>query len=94
METQDWQADGKVLGAALYRPATAEDDSDRVVVWINGGSRAVAGWVPDARDGWHWRRLVDSARLDNAALAEVPNAPVNLAPRSVVVLAEFRDGRD
>ena len=67
MEAEDWQAEGHVLGAAFYRPATAEDDSDRVVVWINGGSRAAAGWVPtpatagtgsgcSIRRGWTTRR--------------------------------------
>ena len=50
MEVKDWQADGKVLGVALYRAATAEDDADRVVVWINAEDKAAAGWVPDARE--------------------------------------------
>jgi glycogen operon protein len=94
MEADDWQAEAHILGAAFYRPATAEDDSDRVVVWINGSSRGAAVWVPDARDGRHWLRLLDSARLDDEARSEMPNAPVNLAPRSVVILAEMRGGRD
>jgi glycogen operon protein len=90
MEGKDWQAGEKVLGAALYRPATAEADSDRVVIWINARDRAAVGWVPEARDSWHWLRLLDSARPDDLARAELPMAPVNLAPRSVVVLAESR----
>ena len=94
MEVKDWQADGKVLGIALYRAATAEDDADRVVVWINAGDKAGAGWVPDARDSWRWLRLLDSARPDDLSGSEVPMAPVSLAPRSVVILAEFRGERD
>lgn len=94
METKDWQDDGKVLGIALYRAATAEDDADRVVIWINAGDRAAAGWVPDPRHSWRWLRLVDSSRPDDLSRAEASTAPVNLAPRSVVILAEFRGERD
>jgi glycogen operon protein len=94
METKDWEAGSNVLGAALYRAATAEVDSDRVVVWINAGSRGAAGWLPDAREGWQWLRLVDSARPDDEARTALPDALVNLAPRSVVILAERRGGRD
>jgi glycogen operon protein len=90
MEGRDWQEDLKVLGAALYRPATAEVDSDRVAIWINAGDRAAVGWVPAARDSWHWVRVLDSAHPDDLARPELPSAPVSLAPRSVVVLAEFR----
>ena len=90
MEGKDWAEDGKGLGAALYRPATAEDDSDRVVIWINGSERAAAAWVPEPRAGWRWLRVLDTALPDEPARAEVPTAPVSLAPRSVVVLAEFR----
>jgi hypothetical protein len=49
MEAEDGQAEAHILGAAFYQPATAEDDSDRVVVWINGSSRGATVWVPDAR---------------------------------------------
>ena len=38
--------------------------------------------------------LVESARPDDEARREEPNAPVNLAPRSVAILAEMRGGRD
>ncbi len=91
MEGKDWQADGKVIGAALYRAATADADADRVVVWFNAGMTAAAAWAPEPREGRHWLRILDTARPDDLARPETADAPVSLAARSVVILAEIRD---
>jgi glycogen operon protein len=63
---------------------------------VASGSTAAAaaatGWVPDARDGWHWLRVL-GRRVGRRGAQPKPNAPISLAPRSVAILAEMQ-GRE
>ena len=90
----DWhRTDNHVLIAILYAPALGGSAADRVAVAFNASHERVPVRWPDARSGFCWHRVVDTASQDSAS----PSSPAAVAendtllPRSVVVLTEERD---
>src|SRR5580700_7242359 len=61
---------------------------DRVVVVIHRGPGATAATLPEARDGFAWQVLADSA--DPAREGELDAATALVASRSVLILTEGR----
>ena len=89
MGDADWaNPEGRVVVAALYRPASERVAADHVAIALNASDVEVAIRWPDARDGFHWRRKVDTARPagthDSCSAGEFDM----IAARSVVVLVE------
>ena len=87
MTASRWQ-DGPAgtLLAALYAPAREAEAADRVLVALHRGAAPVAAALPAPRPGFAWRMLADSAAP--AAPERLQQAPLLLAPRSVVLLRE------
>jgi glycogen operon protein len=89
MTAPDWEhPHGRALVAALYAPGEDGEPPDRVAFALNAGTHAATIRWPDARDGFRWRRVVDTAMPDGTpASAAVPERDA-VAPRSLVVLVE------
>ena len=91
LEASDWTSpQDHALVAILYAPASAEDAPDRVAVALNAGRDAVGVRWPAPRDGFHWRREVDTSQPTGqpASAEEDASEDDTVAPRSVVVLVE------
>ena len=92
MTTADWvNREGRVIVAALYVPATGQMAPDRVVVALNAGDNAVAVRWPDARDGFRWRRAIDTALTAGVPFGRDAGNDAAIAARSVVVLVDEAD---
>ena len=92
MTTADWvNLEGRVIVAALYVPATGQSAADRVVVALNAGDSAVAVRWPDARDGFRWRRAIDTALPTGVPFGRDAGNDAVIAARSVVVLVDEVD---
>ena len=62
MTGDDWtQPERRVVIAALYVPAADRIAADHVVIALNAGEDVVAVRWPDPRDGFRWRRAIDTA---------------------------------
>jgi glycogen operon protein len=87
----DWtNPEGRVLVAVLYASPTRASAADRVVVAQNAGAQPVTVHWPDAREGFVWRRSIDTAL---PAGSPDPAAPLDagvtlVAARSALVLTE------
>ena len=91
MHGGDWSDPAcRALVAILYAGAAGADPADRVAIALNAGEQPITVHWPAARDGWVWRRCIDttfpSGRPDAGTSAVAASDPVG--PRSVVVLAE------
>ena len=73
---QDWAASRALM-------AVLTEGEDRVLIAVNGGDEVRALHLPRPRWGFGWRLIADSAA------PEATHLPHELAPRSVVLLAEF-----
>ncbi|MFC7477452.1 glycogen debranching protein GlgX [Dankookia sp. GCM10030260] len=81
----DWgDAAGRSLVAVFYVPARGTRLADRVLVALHAGADSIPFAVPLPREGFAWRVLADSADP-----VESGGPPAVLAPRSVLLLAEF-----
>ncbi len=93
MGPSDWASPvGHALIAILYAPASEVAAADRVAIALNAGRDAVAVRWPAPRDGFHWRREVDTSSPTGRPASVGENAPEThtVAPRSVVVIVEAR----
>jgi glycogen operon protein len=89
MSGADWaNPEGRVVVAALYRPASEGAAADHVAIALNASDGEVTIRWPDPRDGFQWRRTIDTARP--AGTHDRCSAGENdtIAARSVVVLVE------
>ncbi|MFM9842340.1 MAG: glycogen debranching protein GlgX [Dongiaceae bacterium] len=89
MAGDDWgDKELSVLGLALYEPPSDAVPADRLCLWFNRGDAAATVTPPEAREGFAWRRLLDSSGsgLPDDGVARSEGAIVS--GRSVVVLAE------
>ena len=86
-------ADGaaRILIAVLYAPATAATPDDRVLTAYNAGSEPVPVALPEPRAGRRWRLQLDTSRAATATAdgEQDADAVLEVAPRSVVLLAEL-----
>ena len=94
MTDGDWtNPEGRALVAILYASPTDTAAADRVAVALNAGKNPVTLLLPDAREGFAWRRAIDTAlpsgQSDPASRVVVDAALVTA--RSVVVVAEEPD---
>ncbi|MBX3714877.1 MAG: glycogen debranching protein GlgX [Burkholderiales bacterium] len=90
MAREDWEdPHGRALVAALHAPAEGDEPGDRVAVAFNAGDAAIAVAWPHARDGWRWRRAVDTATASGEPDLGVDDKIVSA--RSVAILVEERD---
>jgi glycogen operon protein len=81
----DWSdADARGLVAVLYVPARGARPADRALVALHGGADEAPFVPPAPRPGFAWQVLADSA---DPACGGGPKPA--LAPRSVLLLAEF-----
>ena len=81
----DWDDPaGETLLMVLAEPVG--DGIDRIIVAVHRGARAVDATLPEPRDGFAWSLLADTA--DPRRQGEFETAALQLAPRSVAVLAE------
>ena len=89
MTREDWEhPHGRALVAALYAPAEGGEPADRVAIALNAGTEPAAVRWPDARDGFRWRRAVDTTTAGAAPPSSSMDDREAVAPRSVVVLVE------
>ena len=91
MTGADWtRAESRALVAVLYASAAGASAGDRVAVAFNAGGEAVTVHWPDAREGFVWRRSVDTASpAGYSASAEPVDADATLvAARSVQIVVE------
>jgi glycogen debranching enzyme GlgX/4-alpha-glucanotransferase len=85
LEVADWEAPhGPVL--IMMLSSTASAGCDRVALAINRGHEDIAITLPDARDGYEWHCLADSADAED--IGGTIGEPAAIAGRSVLVLAE------
>lgn len=90
MAREDWEdPHGRALVAALHAPAEGDEPGDRVAMAFNAGDAAIAVAWPHARDGWRWRRAVDTATASGEPDLGVDDMIVSA--RSVAILVEERD---
>ena len=62
MTADDWTLpEGRALVAVLYAAPAAPSPADRVAVAFNAGAEPVTVHWPDAREGFVWRRVIDTA---------------------------------
>jgi glycogen operon protein len=89
----DWEnAAPDTLVAALYTDNGDESD-DRVAIAIHRGADDIRITLPEPREGFVWRRDLDTAQASPAAApAEATDAQISA--RSVVVFAEAVDARN
>jgi glycogen operon protein len=80
MTPEKWSDGRRAVGLALV------SGDDRTAIWINGGSDAARGWLPEPRAGKAWRMEIDTARP--AVFGEAASGAVSLAPRAIMVFAE------
>jgi len=89
MSGPDWaNPEGRVVVAALYRPASEGAAADYVAIALNASDGEVAIRWPDPRDGFRWRRTIDTARPAGAHDSCSTGENDMIAARSVVVLVE------
>ncbi len=91
LEGPDWTSpEGRTLVASLYAPASASAVADRVAIALNADSDAVSVRWPAPRDGFHWRREIDTSLPTGrpTGAGEEACETDTVAPRSVVVLVE------
>jgi glycogen operon protein len=87
MSREDWEhPHGRSLVAVLYARPAADGPADRVAVAFHAGSEEVEIRWPDARDGFRWRRALDTSR--DGGVPETGGDDARVAPRSVVILVE------
>ena len=91
MSADEWvRADNHALVAVFYVPAANDSAADRVAIAFNAGREAVAARWPETREGFVWRRVIDTVlptgRPDVAD--EFGGDTVTLASRSVTVRVE------
>ncbi len=90
MGIADWQdPNGCTLIASLYTPERESEAADRIVVVLHFGATPLDIRLPDARDGFGWRRDADSAASGNPGDGEWLGAEATVAPRSVVLFTEM-----
>ncbi|WP_029352672.1 glycogen debranching protein GlgX [Bosea sp. 117] len=85
----DWSAPGnRVLVAAFYAPASAQEPADRVAVVLNGSDEAVDVVLPSARDGFAWDVVLDSATSAQAAPLRLAGESFTASARAVSITVE------
>jgi glycogen operon protein len=87
---EEWSRAGALV-VALYA-SQAGAAADRVALGFNPHHEALAVRWPDARDGFRWRRIIDTSLATGSGDATAADAESALAPRSVVVLIEESEG--
>jgi glycogen operon protein len=87
MSREDWEhPHGRSLVAVFYARPEADGPADRVAVAFHAGSEEVEIRWPDARDGFRWRRALDTSR--DGGVPEPGGDDARVAPRSVLILVE------
>jgi glycogen debranching enzyme GlgX/4-alpha-glucanotransferase len=94
MVGDDWtNPDGRVIVAILRAGGTDAQPADRVAVAFNAGNQPVSVLWPDARDGFSWRRRINTAHQPgqrDPADHDTADAAY-VAAHSVLVVAEGPD---
>lgn len=85
MQPADWSRDARALGIILYAPAADDRPPDRTAIWINGGRSSLRAELPAPRHGFRWHIAANS--FDGAG-GGIADSPLNLPPRSVLLLVE------
>jgi glycogen operon protein len=91
MTTDDWtRADNHALVAAFYAAATADSPPDRVVIAFNAGDDSVTVHWPNPRNGFAWRRVIDTAQPTGRpdVTGEFVDGTASLGARSVLAVVE------
>ena len=92
MTGDDWtQPERRVVIAALYVPAADRTAADHVVIALNAGENVVAVRWPDPRDGFRWRRAIDTASRTGVPGDLGAGGGDRVEARSAVVLVEEGD---
>jgi len=92
MTGDDWaQPERRVVIAALYVPASDGTAADHVVIALNAGEGVVAVRWPDPRDGFRWRRAIDTALRTGVPRDRGAGEGERVEARSAVVLVEDVD---
>lgn len=87
MSREDWEhPHGRALVAVFFAGAQGDLPADRVAVALNAGARSLSVRWPDARDGFAWRRVVDTAHP--AAATDAAGEDGKVSARSVAILVE------
>lgn len=86
----EWHDGGNgTLIAALYEPAEGIHAASRALVVLHRGAEAITVAMPEPRDGFEWRLVLDTLRPDLTAAGEAAEGPVvAVGARSVVLLVE------
>jgi glycogen operon protein len=89
MSGDDWaQPERHVVIAVLYVPASDGIAADHVVIALNAGENVVAVRWPDPRDGFRWRRAIDTALRSGVPGDRGAAGGDPVEGRSVVILVE------
>ncbi len=92
MTAEDWEhPEGRVIVVALYSPASGGTAADHVAIALNAAESDVAIRWPDARDGFRWRRAIDTALSAGVPAGRGAVDDDVVSARSVVVLVEEAD---
>jgi glycogen debranching enzyme GlgX/4-alpha-glucanotransferase len=87
MTADDWEhPEGRVIVAVLYTPASDGTAADHVAIALNAAESAVTVRWPDARDGFRWRRAIDTAEPTGVPVSRGAGNDDLIAARSAVVL--------
>ncbi|MBT3070470.1 glycogen debranching protein GlgX [Rhodomicrobium sp. Az07] len=89
MQAEDWtRGDLHTVIAALYAPEAEGRAADRVLVALHAGRDAVRIALPEPREGFAWRTVLNSSDETGEPRSASTDGLAEIAPRSVLVLAE------
>ncbi len=92
MGEADWHdPERHFLGMSVYAPRRAGDEeSERVIVYLNAGHLIVEATLPAPRPGHRLRQILDSSLTDHSSIVSPASSTMTIAARSVVVLIEVQ----
>jgi glycogen debranching enzyme GlgX/4-alpha-glucanotransferase len=90
MQSHNWSDPNlRTIIAALYAPGETNGGGDRILSVLHAGRDSFEMRLPETREGFFWRRRLDTAQDDGAHGGDAEGgALVSIAPRSVVVFEE------
>jgi len=92
MQADEWtRGDLHTVIAALYAPELDGHAADRVLVALHAGRDAVRLTLPEPREGFVWRVVLDSSHETGEPRSASTDGVVDIAPRSVLILTEERE---
>ncbi|MFT4078188.1 glycogen debranching protein GlgX [Rhodomicrobium sp.] len=92
MRAEDWtRGNLHTVIAALYTPEAGGRAADRVLVALHAGRDPARIALPEPREGFAWRAVLDSSDETGEPRSASADGDAEIAPRSVIILTEERE---